>query len=65
MNSRFQYKHFGDPRGLPDGFGGFIDERAEVGLLTRRIRISSPTEPEPNALHGGHFIIFFTQTPQV
>lgn len=58
------YNHFGDPRGVPDGFGGFIDETAEVALLTRNIVITGTDEPEPYNLEGGHFIVFMTNTPQ-
>lgn len=28
-----QFNHFGDAWGVPDGFGGYIDEAAEVGIM--------------------------------
>jgi len=49
---------------VPDGFGGYIDETAEVALLTRNIVITGSDEAAPYNLEGGHFIVFFTQTPQ-
>jgi len=58
------YNHFGDPKGVPDGFGGYIEEAAEVALLTRNIVITGTDEPAPYSLEGGHFMVFFTQTPQ-
>jgi len=40
----------GTPRAIPDGFGGFVDERAEVALLSRNIVLtggSGRTGPVP------------------
>jgi len=35
-----------------------------VALLRRNIVITGTDEPAPHALEGGHFMVFFTQTPQ-
>ncbi|CAI5492091.1 unnamed protein product, partial [Closterium sp. Naga37s-1] len=56
--------HFGDPKGVPDGYGGFVDQRAEVALLNRSIAITGTDEPAPYHREGGHFMIFMSNTPQ-
>ncbi|CAI7846909.1 unnamed protein product, partial [Closterium sp. NIES-53] len=56
--------HFGDPKGVPDGYGGFVDQRAEVALLNRTIAITGTDEPAPYHREGGHFMIFMSSTPQ-
>ena len=56
--------HYGNPYGIPDGFGGFVDERAEVALLNRTIVIRGLDEPAPYQYEGGHFIVFMTSTAQ-
>ncbi|CAI5537597.1 unnamed protein product, partial [Closterium sp. Naga37s-1] len=56
--------HFGDPKGVPDGYGGFVDQRAEVALLDRTIAITGTDEPVPYHREGGHFMIFMSGTPQ-
>lgn len=61
LDRNLRWMHFGDPKGVPDGFGGFIDERAEVALLSRNIVITGEDEPPPHQYEGGHFMIFSTQ----
>ncbi|CAI5458328.1 unnamed protein product, partial [Closterium sp. Yama58-4] len=56
--------HFGDPKGIPDGWGGFVDQRAEVALLNRTIAITGTDEPAPYHREGGHFMIFMSSTQQ-
>lgn len=46
------YKHWGNLTGVTDGFGGYVDERAEVMLLTRNIVITGTEEPSPYQLEG-------------
>lgn len=64
LDGSLRWMHYGDPRGVPDGFGGYVDERAEVALLSRRIVITGEDEPPPHQYEGGHFMIFMTQGPQ-
>lgn len=64
LDSRVNWNHWGEQFGIPDGFGGFIDERAEVALLSRNIMITGQDEPAPNQLEGGHFIVVQTAVPQ-
>lgn len=44
--------HYGEPNSLSDGFGGFVDERAEVALLDRNIVVMGTKEDEPYNLEG-------------
>lgn len=64
LDQPLNFNHYGDPRGIPDGFGGHIDETAEVAVLARNIVIAGTDEPAPHDLEGGHFIVFMTNTPQ-
>lgn len=36
LDRALNFYHFGHPWGVPDGFGGHIDERAEVSPLPSR-----------------------------
>lgn len=60
LESAVKNKHIGDARAIPDGFGGFIDQRAEVALLSRNIQIQGLQEGAPYDLEGGHFMIYMT-----
>jgi len=53
LNKGLTFNHSGDPLGIPDGFGGYIDETAEVALLRRNIVITGTDEPAPHELEGG------------
>lgn len=64
LDGPLQWMHWGDARGIPDGFGGYVDERAEVALLSRNIVITGVDEPRPHQYEGGHFMVFMTQQPQ-
>ncbi|CAI5467409.1 unnamed protein product [Closterium sp. Yama58-4] len=64
LSSPLAYSHFGDPLGVPDGFGGYIDERAEVALLSRTVTITSVPESSPYDREGGHVSVYFTQRAQ-
>lgn len=64
LSQALQWMHFGDPKGVRDGFGGYIDERGEVALLSRNIVITGTDEPAPYNYEGGHFMIFMTRVPQ-
>lgn len=35
LDGPLRYNHYGQVNGLNDGFGGFIEERAEVMLLSK------------------------------
>eukprot|EP00271_Cylindrocystis_brebissonii_P014265 TRINITY_DN35570_c0_g1_i1.p1 TRINITY_DN35570_c0_g1~~TRINITY_DN35570_c0_g1_i1.p1 ORF type:complete len:1629 (-),score=236.92 TRINITY_DN35570_c0_g1_i1:1352-6238(-) len=59
-----KYMHWGNPGSLPDGFGGFVDQRAEVALLSRNILITGTEELYPYEYHGGHFIVYMTPVVQ-
>lgn len=52
LNKAFTWMHFGDAKGIPDGFGGFVDERAEVALLSRNIVLTGVDEPPPYQYEG-------------
>ena len=52
LDHSFQYMHYGQFQGLPDGLGGYVDERAEVALLSRRITIFGTAEAAPYDLEG-------------
>lgn len=64
LDKALQWSHWGNARGIPDGFGGFVDERAEVALLSRNIVITGVDEPAPYQYEGGHFMVFMTRQPQ-
>ncbi len=53
LDSKVVYNHYGTKNGISDGFGGYIDERAEVMLLSRNIVIKGTDEPAPYDLEGG------------
>lgn len=59
LRQPLKYKHYGTIHGLSDGFGGFVDERAEVLLLSRRIVITSTDEPAPYNLEGFSYLLSF------
>ncbi|GJP29908.1 hypothetical protein CLOM_g20367 [Closterium sp. NIES-68] len=65
LSRPLSYSHFGDPLGVPDGFGGYINERAEVALLSRTVTITSTPEASPYEKEGGHVSVYFTQRAQV
>ncbi|CAI5505863.1 unnamed protein product [Closterium sp. Naga37s-1] len=64
LSRALTYSHFGDPLGVPDGFGGYINERAEVALLSRTVTITSIPESSPYDREGGHVSVYFTQRAQ-
>jgi len=64
LDKPLTYNHYGNPLGVPDGFGGYIDETAEVALLSRNIVVTGSDEAAPYGLEGGHFMVFMTNTPQ-
>ncbi|CAI7901352.1 unnamed protein product, partial [Closterium sp. NIES-53] len=64
LSAPLKYSHNGNPKAVPDGFGGVVDVRGEVGLLHRNIVIYGVHETGKYELEGGHFIVFMTQTPQ-
>ena len=53
LDHSFAYNHYGQYQGLPDGLGGFVDERAEVALLSRNILIFGTEEEGAYKLEGG------------
>eukprot|EP00271_Cylindrocystis_brebissonii_P022455 TRINITY_DN8652_c0_g1_i1.p1 TRINITY_DN8652_c0_g1~~TRINITY_DN8652_c0_g1_i1.p1 ORF type:complete len:1139 (-),score=148.93 TRINITY_DN8652_c0_g1_i1:828-4244(-) len=64
LDRPLKYMHWGGNQTLSDGFGGFIDESAEVALLSRNIVIKGTEESGANSLQGGHFIIYQTPVAQ-
>lgn len=52
LDKPLKYMHYGQPRSLDDGFGGFIDQRAEVALLSRNIVITGTKEAPPKQREG-------------
>ncbi|GJP83999.1 hypothetical protein CLOP_g14094 [Closterium sp. NIES-67] len=60
-----KHSHDGDMNAVNDGFGGTVDIRAEVALLTRNIVIQGVHEQAPYQYDGGHFMVYKTRTPQV
>lgn len=52
LDHPFRYMHYGQYQGLVDGMGGYVDERAEVALLSRRIMIFGTAEAAPYDLQG-------------
>lgn len=50
INGSLAYRHMGTI--ATDGFGNFVDERAEVLLISRNIVITGTDEPPPNDLVG-------------
>ncbi|GJP51855.1 hypothetical protein CLOM_g10985 [Closterium sp. NIES-68] len=64
LTTPLKFTHDGNPNAIPDGFGGAVDVRGEVGLLHRNIVIYGLHEPGKYELEGGHFMVFMTQTPQ-
>lgn len=51
LNKAVKYEHFGNAK-LSDGLGGYVDQRAEVALLSRNIQIKGMVEPPPYDLDG-------------
>eukprot|EP00271_Cylindrocystis_brebissonii_P008679 TRINITY_DN23152_c0_g1_i1.p1 TRINITY_DN23152_c0_g1~~TRINITY_DN23152_c0_g1_i1.p1 ORF type:complete len:1355 (+),score=152.80 TRINITY_DN23152_c0_g1_i1:1043-5107(+) len=69
LDAAFVYMHWGDLKGLSDGFGGYIDQTAEVALLSKRIVIKGTEEgsvpvTDPYYLQGGHFMVYYTPLEQ-
>eukprot|EP00271_Cylindrocystis_brebissonii_P021385 TRINITY_DN7575_c0_g1_i1.p1 TRINITY_DN7575_c0_g1~~TRINITY_DN7575_c0_g1_i1.p1 ORF type:complete len:1194 (-),score=130.61 TRINITY_DN7575_c0_g1_i1:1675-5256(-) len=64
LSGAMRYMHYGSPNTLTDGFGGFLDQQAEVVLVSRNIVIMGTDEPSPYQLEGGHFINFQTRRDQ-
>ncbi|CAI5470029.1 unnamed protein product [Closterium sp. Yama58-4] len=60
-----KHSHDGERHAVRDGFGGTVDVRAEVALLTRNIVIQGVHEQPPYQYDGGHFMVYMTRTPQV
>ncbi|CAI7857081.1 unnamed protein product, partial [Closterium sp. NIES-54] len=60
-----KHSHDGERNAVRDGFGGTVDVRAEVALLTRNIVIQGVHEQPPYQYDGGHFMVYMTRTPQV
>lgn len=54
LDKELQYMHYGRPNSLSDGFGGFIEQRAEVALLDRNIKVTGTQEPAPFDLEGSN-----------
>ena len=52
LDHSFAYNHYGQYQGLADGLGGYVDERAEVALLSRNILIFGTNEDGANKLEG-------------
>lgn len=52
LDHSFTYMHYGKYQGLPDGLEGYVDERAEVALLTRNILIFGTDEDGAYKLEG-------------
>ena len=52
LDHSFLFMHYGKYQGLADGLGGYVDERAEVALLSRRITIFGTAEAAPYNLEG-------------
>lgn len=65
LSKELQWNHWGDALGVPDGFGGYIDETAEVALLRRNIVIAGTDEGGAYSLEGGHFMVYMTNTQQL
>ncbi|CAI5994803.1 unnamed protein product [Closterium sp. NIES-65] len=59
-----KHSHDGEKNAVRDGFGGTVDVRAEVALLTRNIVIQGVHEQPPYQYDGGHFMVYMTRTPQ-
>ena len=56
LDGPLMYDHYGTYNGLSDGFGGYVDERSEVMLISRNIQITGTDEPPPHDLEGTHGI---------
>ena len=50
LDKPLKYMHYGLTE--TDGFGGTVDQRTEVALLTRNIVITGTDEPAPSDLDG-------------
>lgn len=64
VKERLRWNHVGDPRGVSDGLGGAVHERAEVALLSRNIVITGVSETGDARFEGGHFVLHQTAAPQ-
>jgi hypothetical protein len=63
LETSLLYTHWGEV--LTYGDRSIVNMSAEVGLLSRNIRIVTRREDDPgNPLMGGHFGVFHTLTPQ-